>query len=100
MPRTTLSDKIERTAEGRFEVFKPVVTLSPRQKESFRKDPGRFLTRLFEKQGHKVNQFYVSTTFERKVGRLLDKTPPDSDAQFVPVVVHVVDGGGMVSRYM
>jgi hypothetical protein len=100
MSRTILSDKFKRTATGRFEVFQPVVTLTPRQRETFLRDQSKYLRKLFEKRGHLVNNFYVSAAAERKAIKILDTIPKDKDAQFIEIIVHVVSGGGMASTYV
>ena len=100
MPRTVLSHKFKRTATGRFEVLKPVITLTPRQRGAFLKDQSKYLRKLFEKRGHKVNDFYVTTVAERKAIKMLDKIPTDEHAQFIEVIIHIFEGGGMVSKHI
>jgi|ERR1051326_467858 hypothetical protein len=99
MAHTTLSDEIKRTGEARVEIFKLAITLSAQQREVFRKDPSGYLKQLFEKQGHKVNGFDVTTAFESKVNRLLDKTPKDSSLKISGTVYHQVEGP-MISHYI
>jgi hypothetical protein len=81
MPRSIPSEKFKKTATGRFELFKPIVTLTPRQRNAFLKDQSKYLRKLFEKRGHKVNNFFVTTAAERKARKILETIPEDDNAQ-------------------
>ena len=98
MARPTLSDKFKQAFTGKFEVFKPVVTLTPRQREIFLRDPSKYLRKVFEKQGHKVNGFSITTTAERKARKIIDSFPTGEPAGLIPITVHVI-GGRWHSNY-
>lgn len=100
MPRSIVPAKLKQIATGKFEIFKPVITLTPRQRGVFLRDQGKYLRRLLEKQGHKVNAFYLSTVAERKAKKILDSIPSDHNAQFIELYIHIMQGGGMASTYM
>jgi hypothetical protein len=96
MPRTIPNEKITRigeVAKGEIEFFKIAVTLLPRQKEAFRANKSKYLWKLFERHSYKVNNFYVTTAFEKKVDKLLDKTPADEDVSIDAIVWHVAQVG-------
>jgi hypothetical protein len=88
------------TNKGSFEVFAPEIKLTQRQRKAFRKDPSTYLRRLFEEQGHKVNDFAITTEAERKAIEILDGAPQGGTGSFFPVIVHIVEGGGMASHHV
>ena len=93
MPKTIPNEKIERIGavnKGDIEFFQVTIALLPKQRAALRANKSKYLWKLFERHSRKVNNLYTTAVLERKIDKLLDKTPDDKDIPLSLTVWHVV----------